>query len=101
MMCSSDMQNKLDAVAYPAIKKAVRYASDISGISSLKEKQVEAITALLRERDVFVCLPTGYAMQLWIVFDSFWVYKTHLNDMALEARNAVTTSSLLIAEMIQ
>ena len=41
------------AVSSPAIKKAVRYASDISGISSLKEKQVEAITALLRERDVF------------------------------------------------
>ena len=52
------MQNKLGAVSSPAIKKAVRYANDISGISSLKEKQVEAITALLRERDVFVCLPT-------------------------------------------
>ena len=61
MMCGSDMQNKLGAVFSPDIKKAVRYASDISGISSLKEKQVEAITALLRERDVFVCLPTGYS----------------------------------------
>ena len=79
----------------------MRYASDISRISSLKEKQVEAITALLRERDVFVCLPTGYAMQLCTPIVSFWVYKTHLNDMALEARNAVTTSSLLIDEMIQ
>ena len=48
MMCGSDMQNKLGAVSSPAIEKAVRYASDISGISSLKEKQVEAITALLR-----------------------------------------------------
>ena len=63
-MCGSDMQNKLGAVSSPAIKKAVRYASDISGISSLKEKQVEASTALLRGCDVFVCLPTGYAMQL-------------------------------------
>ena len=37
----------------------MRCACDIRGISSLKEKQVEAITALMRERDVFVCLPTG------------------------------------------
>ena len=56
-----------------------RDACDISGISSLKEKQVEAITALMRKRDVFVCLPTGIAL----VFDSFWVYNnTHLYDMA-------------------
>ena len=34
-------------------------ACDIRGSSSLEEKQVEAITALMRERDVFVCLPTG------------------------------------------
>ena len=31
MMCGSDMQNKLGAVSSPAIKKAVHYASDISG----------------------------------------------------------------------
>ena len=42
-----------------AIEVAVRCACDIRGSSSLKEKQVEAITALMRERDVFVCLPTG------------------------------------------
>ena len=41
------------------IEMAVRCACDIRGSSSLKEKQVEAITALMRERDVFVCLPTG------------------------------------------
>ena len=53
---------------------------------------------------LFVCLRAmqcSYALVKLLVFDSFWVYKTHLNDMALEARNAVTTSSLLIAEMIQ
>ena len=33
MMCGSDMQNKLGVVSFPAIKKAVRYASGISGIS--------------------------------------------------------------------
>ena len=42
-----------------AIEMAVRCACDIRGSSSLKEKHVEAITALMRERDVFVCLPTG------------------------------------------
>ena len=57
-------ENKLGAVSSPAIEKAVRYACDISGISALKEKQVEAITALMRERDVFVCLPTGYGKSL-------------------------------------
>ena len=51
MMCSSDMQGATS----PAIEKAVRYAWDIiSGISSLKENQVEVITVLTRER--FVCL---------------------------------------------
>ena len=50
----------LGAVSSFAIEMAVRCACDIRGISSLKEKQVEAITALMRERDVFVCLPTGY-----------------------------------------
>ena len=99
------MQNKL-VLPLPSRKQCV-IACDISGISALKEKQVEAITALKRE---LVCLPTGYAMYalLSLVFDSFWVYnkKTQLNDIYSisktgEARNAVATSSLLIAEIIQ
>ena len=50
------MENML-ALSSFAIEMAVRCACDIRGSSSLKEKQVEAITALMRERDVFVCLP--------------------------------------------
>ena len=64
-MCGSDILNKLGAVSFPAIEKAVRYACDISRISALKEKWVEVITALMRKRYAFVCLPMGYAMQLY------------------------------------
>ena len=55
------MKNKLGAVSSSVIEKAVCYACHISGT---KEKQVEVITGLMREHNVFVCLPTGYGNSL-------------------------------------
>jgi superfamily II DNA/RNA helicase len=41
------------------------------GVTSLKEKQLEAIHAFLDERDTFVSLPTGYRKSLIysLIFD--------------------------------
>ena len=54
--------------------EAFLQACDITGGTSLIDKHVEAITALARDCDVFVCLPTGYCKSLCyallpIVFD--------------------------------
>ena len=57
MMCGSDMRA-------PFLPLTSRRLCVMRVILAGSQKQVEAITALLRERDVFVCLPTGYAMQL-------------------------------------
>ena len=58
-----------------AVERAIHSACDHLGVQSLKEKQKEAIKAIIAHQDVFICLPTGYGKSLCyallpLVFDS-------------------------------
>ena len=46
------------------IETAISESGKILGYTELKDRQVEAMTAVLQGNDVFVCLQTGYGKSL-------------------------------------
>ena len=48
----------------PEIEKALLYAASKIGVSSLNDRQKEAVQAIVNKSDVFVCLPTGFGKSL-------------------------------------
>ena len=46
------------------MEELIKLVTDKLGLTSLKEKQKEAILSILNNKDTFVCLPTGYGKSI-------------------------------------
>jgi len=74
-----------------AVEKYVaKYLFTSNTFSGLKPQQVEVISAILRQEDVFVFLPTGFGKTL-----CFWAPPIYLREMGHVASSAVIVSPLL------
>lgn len=94
--------------SFEEVKAAIQSSCTAIGVTSLKDKQMEAIVSFMEGKDVFVCLPTGYGKSLCfallpLVFDylrkqtgSIVLCVTPLTSLMMEQKAKFTHQGLAV-----